>query len=149
MLYPESYSSANSGRLGSMLTTKLREYSLRLRANPGAARRLKAQFLGEVYNTLSITLGTPPKPDEKITWEYYDKDNKFHSWSGTPKEFYAQFGKRKNMDPKDSFSLINDPRNKYEKLYTIDRLGNIWGGRPILCELIRGVDLQCRANGRC
>ena len=33
----------------------------------------------------------------------------------------------------DSFSLINDPRNEYNKLYTVDRLGNVWGGRPVLC----------------
>lgn len=38
------------------------------------------------------------------------------------------------MDPKDSFSLINDPRNEYEKLYTVDRLGNVWGERRVLCE---------------
>lgn len=33
----------------------------------------------------------------------------------------------------DSFSLINDPRNEYGKLYTVDKLGNVWGGRPVLC----------------
>lgn len=49
-------------------------------------------------------------------------------------EFYKQFGKRKGMDPKDSFSLINDPRNKYGQLYTVDRLGNVWGGNGIRCE---------------
>ena len=37
------------------------------------------------------------------------------------------------MDPKDSFSLINDPRNKYESLYTVERLGNVVGGRPVQC----------------
>lgn len=34
----------------------------------------------------------------------------------------------------DSFSLINDPRNEYKKLYTVEKLGNVWGGRPVLCE---------------
>ena len=33
----------------------------------------------------------------------------------------------------DSFSLINDPRNEYGKLYTVDKLGNLWGARPVLC----------------
>jgi hypothetical protein len=37
--------------------------------------------------------------------------------------------------PSDSFSLINDPRNEYSRLYTVDKLGNIWGGRPVLCKL--------------
>lgn len=38
------------------------------------------------------------------------------------------------MQPSDSFSLINDPRNEYGKLYTVDKLGNLWGGRPVLCK---------------
>merc|ERR1712000_228912 len=29
------------------------------------------------------------------------------------------------------FSLVNDPRNAYMKLLTVDRLGNVVGGRPI------------------
>ncbi|KAK4685454.1 bleomycin hydrolase, partial [Tremellales sp. Uapishka_1] len=135
-LFPESFSSAASSRLNSLLTSKLREYSLRLRkasssASIAALRNLKATFLAEVYSTLAIALGTPPKPDEKLKWDYYDKDNKFHSWEGTPRQFYSSFGKRKGMDPKDSFSLINDPRNAYETLYTVERLGNVWGGRPV------------------
>lgn len=28
-------------------------------------------------------------------------------------------------------SLLNDPRNEFEKLYTVDRLGNVVGGIPI------------------
>lgn len=28
-------------------------------------------------------------------------------------------------------SLLNDPRNEYGKLYTVDRLGNVIGGLPI------------------
>lgn len=31
----------------------------------------------------------------------------------------------------DTLSLINDPRNHYNKLYTVDRLGNVVGGSPI------------------
>ncbi len=38
-----------------------------------------------------------------------------------------------DIQPAESFSLINDPRNSYKKLYTVNRLGNIWGGRPVLC----------------
>lgn len=94
-------------------------------------RKLKTQYLAEVYSTLSITLGKPPKANQPITWEYYDKDKKFHSWTGTPREFYTQFGIRKGLDPKDSFSLINDPRNEYGKHYTVRLLGNVWGGPPV------------------
>ncbi|RXK40742.1 hypothetical protein M231_01994 [Tremella mesenterica] len=131
-LYPESWSSSASSRLDSLLTSKLREYGLILRAaSPGEARKLKSRMMSEVFTALSITLGSPPKPTEKLTWEYYDKAGKFHSWTGTPVEFYGAFAKRKGMQPKSSFSLINDPRNSYETLYTVQRLGNVWGGRPV------------------
>jgi bleomycin hydrolase len=135
-LYPESFSSSSSGRLNQLLTSKLREYSLKLRSAPStsAARQLKSKFMQEVFNTLSVALGSPPKPDDKLSWEYYDNDNKYHQWTGTPKEFYDNFGRRKGMDPKDSFSLINDPRNKYEKLYSVERLGNIKDGKPVRCK---------------
>ena len=42
----------------------------------------------EVYRILAITLGTPLKPEESFTWEYYSKDKKFHSVTTTPLEFY-------------------------------------------------------------
>jgi bleomycin hydrolase len=139
-LYPESFSSSSSGRLNWIVTAKLREYALTLRreSKNGASltdlRTLKARFMGEVYSTLSIALGTPPKPDHAFTWEYYDKDKKYHKYTGTPREFYHAYGRRKGMDPKDSFSLINDPRNQYEKLYSVKRLGNVWGGPGVRCK---------------
>ena len=34
----------------------------------------------------------------------------------------------------EGFSLINDPRNEYDKLYTVDKLGNVWGGLPVRCK---------------
>ncbi|WVQ96907.1 hypothetical protein IAU59_004015 [Kwoniella sp. CBS 9459] len=138
ILYPEAFSSTASGRLDSLLTSKLREYALLLRGAAASSthsedslRKLKATFMSEIFSTLSIALGSPPQPNQKLTWDYYDKDNKYQSWTGTPKEFYDQFGRRKGMDPKDSFSLIHDPRNAYEKLYSVERLGNVWKGRPV------------------
>lgn len=103
----------------------------------------------EVYRILAITLGTPPKPDEEFTWVYRDKvqpsssdilhiadpfvgsqDFKFHSVVSTPLKFakeHASVGGAVG----DKISLIHDPRNK-EGLYTVDRLGNVVGGRPVL-----------------
>jgi len=137
-LYPESFSSSASGKLNQLVTAKLREFALALRVASlsgahsfASLRSLKSEMMREIYSTLSITLGAPPKPDEPLTWEYYDADNTFHSWTGSPREFYSQFARRKNMDPKDSYSLIHDPRNEYEKLYTVERLGNVWGGRHV------------------
>ena len=56
----------------------------------GSLRKQKEEFMADVYRVLSITLGTPPKATEKFTWEYYDADDKFHKYVGTPVEFYKQ-----------------------------------------------------------
>ncbi|KAI0738119.1 peptidase C1B bleomycin hydrolase [Irpex lacteus] len=147
-VYPESYHSSASSPLNSLLKTKLREHALVLRdlansfrASSGssqlteshiqALRAKKEEFLKEVYTIQSAILGVPLlRNDAKFVWEYYDKDGKAGRWEGTPKELYEIA--KGDYSPADSFSLINDPRNEYGKLYTVDKLGNLWGGRPVL-----------------
>ncbi|KAG9031939.1 hypothetical protein FRB95_002075 [Tulasnella sp. JGI-2019a] len=146
-IFPESYSSSYSRGMDKLLTTKLREYSLSLRDLVNAmradgsieedsiiraARKKKEDFMSEVYRILSITLGVPPKATENFTYEYYDLDKKARSWTGTPVEFYKRFrGEKYTLE--ESFSLVNDPRpeNPYGTLYTVDKLGNVWGGRDV------------------
>ena len=45
----------------------------------------------EIYTVMSATLGVAPPGDEKVVWDYYDKDGKAGSWTGTPKQFYKTF----------------------------------------------------------
>ncbi|KAI0743579.1 peptidase C1B bleomycin hydrolase [Daedaleopsis nitida] len=145
-VHPESLHSSLSSPINTLLKTKLREHALilrdltaSLRANSSLSedailrtlRAKKETLLKEVYIVMSATLGVVPKPDEQFTWDYYDKDGKAGSWTGTPKQFYKTFAYDK-YSPADSFSLINDPRNAYGKLYTVDKLGNIWNARPVL-----------------
>lgn len=133
-VFPESYNSSNSSKVDALLTTKLREHALELRAlytkafestqqSLGAApadkarcqtvalaacRQRKVEQLAEIYRILSITLGAPPKPTDTFTWDYYSKDGKFHTLQSTPADFY-----KKSVAPfkADSMiSLINDPR---------------------------------------
>jgi bleomycin hydrolase len=75
---------------------------------------------------LMITLGQPPK---KFDWEIKNKDGKLiHIKNLTPTKFYKDIIDYKLTD---TVSLINDPRNDYSKLYTVDRLGNVVGGLDI------------------
>jgi len=144
-LYPESLHSSLSSPLNTLLKTKLREHALILRDLAASLRNAhvmedtvlatlrskKEELMKEVYRIMTATLGVPPRPTKKFVWEYVDADGKAGRWEGSPLEFYEAFG-AKPHSPSESFSLINDPRNEYSKLYTVDKLGNIWGGRPIL-----------------
>ncbi|KAF8198074.1 peptidase C1B, bleomycin hydrolase [Pholiota molesta] len=144
-LYPESAHSSLSSPLNALLKTKLREHALILRTLADTLRSAhikeetviatlrakKEELIREVYNIMTATLGVPPNPNRRFVWEYIDSDEKVGRWEGSPKDFFEQFAS-KPYSPVDSFSLINDPRNAFNKLYTVDKLGNIWGGRPIL-----------------
>jgi bleomycin hydrolase len=133
----------NSSAMGSILTTKLREDGLTLRsmANKPSVKKssivaAKAKMMQEVHCILTLMLGPPPKPDEKFTWEYYDASNKYHKVVKTPLALAQDLSspgvvRALNADVGELFSLVNDPRNEYNRLLTVERLGNVVGGRPI------------------
>ena len=81
---------------------------------------VKTKMMEEIYGAMVIAFGRPPKPDESLVWTYTDKDGKYHRLTTTPVEFYKGSG----FIAEDLFSLINDPRHEYSKLYTVDRLKN-------------------------
>ncbi|KAI0949686.1 hypothetical protein AcW1_009219 [Taiwanofungus camphoratus] len=146
-IYPESLHSSLSSPINSLLKTKLREHALILRSLASSLRASsetlseeailrtlrakKEELMKEVYTIMTATLGVPLKAGDKFVWDYYDKDGKAGRWEGTPREFYRAFLNEKTA-PSESFSLINDPRNEYGKLYSVDKLGNVWGGREVL-----------------
>ncbi|GAA5938841.1 C1 family peptidase [Sporobolomyces koalae] len=150
-VYPESFNSSATGKLDTLLTSKLREYAIELRSLfDGAmksldelsgksyaekkslaiqsARKRKEDQMSEMYRILAITLGAPPKPDESFVWEYYSKDKKYHRVETTPVSFYKDYCL---IDASRNISLIDDPRNEYDALYTVDRLGSVVGQRPV------------------
>ncbi|PGH00233.1 bleomycin hydrolase [Blastomyces parvus] len=144
-LYPDSYNAKNSSFLGKFVTTKLRDDALSLRKmatskDPSARASIgdaKKKYLQEIHSILTILLGPPPSPREKFNWEYYDANGKFHKVSMTPLEFASSLSSRegiracKGTDVNELFSLVNDPRNPYDRLLTVDRLGNVVGGQPV------------------
>lgn len=106
-IYPESYSSSSSSNLNKLIKLKLREHGLVLRRLSASIhetgwrddllmtiRAKKEELMAEIWNIMTSTLGVPPRPDSKFTWDYYDKDGKSRSWSGTPLEFYRAFSSR-------------------------------------------------------
>lgn len=135
--FPESYSCEASLRLNSILKSKLREYTKVLRdlITDGAAEnilraKLKEQ-MSEIYNVAGICLGIP---DSTFTWEYYDRTKTYQSVGPmTAVQFYENCVKQ-CYNVEDKVCLMNDPRpaNAYGEMYTIDCLGNVVGGGPVL-----------------
>lgn len=130
-LYPDSWNAQNSSVLDKILTTKLREDALRLRALQSTSTcstkiaDAKEEMMQDVIRILTLTLGPPPSPNEKFIWEFYDESQNFKTVTLTPTEF------ANTTHVKRFVSLVNDPRNEYNRLLTVDHLGNVWDGQPI------------------
>lgn len=131
---PETYSSSKSLRMNRMITRKLREFAHQLRkskstgANEDELQSMKEEQLKDVYQMLTIHLGTPP---ETFTWQIRDKEKDFTRFENlTPKSFY-QDHVGLNMD--DYVCLIHCPMSdkEFNKVYTVDYLGNVVEGQPI------------------
>lgn len=84
-----------------------------------------------IYRIVGICLGIPP---ETFTWEYYDKSKNYNSVGPiTGLEFYEKYVKS-SFDIEDKVCLTTDPRptNPFGKVYTVDCLGNVVGGRDTI-----------------
>lgn len=156
--FPESYCCESSIRLNAVLKSKLREYAKVLRdaiaAGEDDVQTLVHKQMTEIYNVVGICLGIPV---ERFTWEFTDKAKAYKSVGPvTPLEFYEQHVRQcydvnekvdwgcKSGVPsgrliliivlKSQVVLMTDPRpaNKYNEMYTVDYLGNVVGGRPVM-----------------
>lgn len=133
-IMPETFHSSNTRVMTSLLTRKLRKDAAYLRRlfSEGTSfdelRKMKDLMLGEIYTVLTRCLGTPP---ENFDFEYVDKDDKFlRAESLTPKSFYKKYI---DIPLTDYVSLINAPTQDkpYNRTYTVQRLGNVVGGRDV------------------
>ena len=130
-VFRETHHSSTSSGMNAMLDRLFRECACRIRSASNSSQRqqLKKEFLEKVYSMLCKFLGTPP---QTFTWEYEDKDKKFHRISDvSPIEFYQQ---HVPFDCDDYVCVVNDVRkeNPYNKLYTVKYLGNVVDGNRIL-----------------
>jgi bleomycin hydrolase len=134
--FPESFSSESSARMNAILKSKLREYAKEIRDAFAAGKpedeiqKKVDQQMSEIYTIVGICLGIPPVT---FTWEYYDKNKKFHSVGPiSALEFYEKNVKQ-HFNVEDKVCLVTDPRpsNQFGKGYTVDCLGNVVGGRPV------------------
>ncbi|GGC88669.1 aminopeptidase C [Enterococcus wangshanyuanii] len=131
---PESSNSSNSRDLNNYLNKKLRKDATILRGlihNGKTIEEVQAAkeiMLGEIYNFLAISLGTPP---ENFDFEYRDEEKNYHLDQGlTPQSFYEKYV---GVDLDDYVSVINAPTadKPYNKTYTVEMLGNVVGSKAV------------------
>ena len=124
---PETYQSNNTSQISYLLTLKLREYGLKLRAQKDrrAPEAMKVEMLKEIYSMLVRAYGVPPTEFE---WTRCDKDgNIIETKKYTPKSFYAEyFG---DLDLENDFVMVmNDPSREYYKVYEIEYDRHVYDG---------------------
>ena len=131
-VYRETHHSSNSTALNNVLKRKFREYAMLLRqhTNIETLHEQKQRYLLEIYRILTRFLGTPPKT---FTWNYVQKEKDQAPKPTTlknvsPLEFYRH---HVNWKSEDYICLVNDPRNTYGQLYTVQFLGNVVEGKMV------------------
>lgn len=120
-IFPETKHSSNTRGLNMVLTRKLRDYCKQITED----KLDRQNAMEEVYTLLVKFLGKPPN---KFTWEYYDKDNKYHKQVDiTPQDYYHKI----NVNLDNYVSITNDPRNEYHQNYGVEYLNNIIEGGEV------------------
>ena len=131
---PESYSSSKSMRMNRMITRKLRENAIQLRnmkhkdASNNDILNKKKQMLQQIYKMLTIHLGNPPNT---FDWQIRDKKKNFIKFENlNPKSFYND---HIGLKLDEYVCLIHCPMSDkiYNKVYSVNFLGNVVEGNPI------------------
>ena len=124
---PETESSSNTKLMNDTLENLLRRGARDVRAAQEEAHTVKREVMRQIYRVLCMHLGTPPR---EFVWQWEGKDHEFHREGiFTPVQFAAKY----LPDLEDYVCLVNDPRESspYNHLFTVDRLGNVVGARPV------------------
>ena len=131
---PESYSSSKSMRMNRMITRKLRENAIQLRkmkhkdASKNDILSKKKQMLQQIYKMLIIHLGNPPNT---FDWQIRDKKRNFIKFENiNPKSFYND---HVGLKLDEYVCMIHCPMSdkEYNKVYSVNFLGNVVEGNPI------------------
>ena len=132
---PETQQSSSTGALNRLLNQYLRRCTPVLRTmvqngeDADAIQAAKNAMLEKCYSFLVSCYGVPP---QTFDFEYVDKDKTYHMESGcTPLSFLEKhIGTQLN----DYVSIIHAPTSDkpFDKTYTVQYLGNVVGGAPVL-----------------
>ena len=128
---PETFTSNNTSDYAKIISLKLREYGLTLRALSAQGKSKKEiqaqkeEMLSTVYRLLVRCYGMPPKT---FSWTLKNaKGEPVSTKEYTPLSFYQEFV---GTDLKNSYVMfMNDPTRPYYKNYTIDMDRHTYDGQ--------------------
>ncbi len=132
--FPETYQSNNTRELDLVLNARIRRFAsdahkLVEAGKDDEIRAYKDKAIAEIYSMFLNAFGVPPK---SFVFEYVDKKGVYHNEGEfTPLSFFEKYV-GKAID--DYQSIINSPTKDKPFLhtYTIDYLGNVVEGKPII-----------------
>ena len=122
-IMPESFTSENTSKARSLISSKLREFGLQLRdmvakkKSAADIQKAKTEMLAQIYRMLKLTLGVPV---EKFTYAFHDKNGRQlgEAKEYTPLSFYQEVvGGELNGT---FIMVMNDPRREYYKTYEVE-----------------------------
>ncbi|KAI4602155.1 hypothetical protein KJ359_009392 [Pestalotiopsis sp. 9143b] len=145
-LYPDSWNAMNSRGINYIIVAKLREHAVTLRkllqtpsVTAAALSAAKEKMMRQIHLILTLTLGPPPAATEKFDWTFKDRKGRVRTVSAAPVDFARDIASpelRAELRITSSsiagmVSLVHDPRHAPLSLLSVDRLGNVVGGRGV------------------
>ena len=127
--FPETFQSSNTAEIDKLLNKYIRKFAYDIRNTKVDIQAEKDEYIKNIYKILCSSFGVPPK---EFSFEYVDKDKNYHIIKDlTPLKFYKEIVP---INLNDYVSIINSPTDDkpFNKVYTVDFLGNVLEGNEII-----------------
>ncbi len=127
--FPETFQSSNTAEIDKLLNKYIRKFAYDIRNTKVDIQAEKDKYIKNIYKILCSSFGVPPK---EFSFEYVDKDKNYHIIKDlTPLKFYKEIVP---INLNDYVSIINSPTEDkpFNKVYTVDFLGNVLEGNEII-----------------
>lgn len=128
-VFPETFQSSNTREIDNLLNKYIRKFAFEIRTNSEDIDNKKEKYMENIYKILCSCFGVPPK---NFSFEYVDKDGKYNIIKDlTPMSFYQEIAQ---INLNEWVSIINSPTEDkpFNKVYTVDYIGNVIEGNEIL-----------------
>lgn len=131
-VFPDNAQAGDSSGYNFYLKEKSRDFGLTLRdmVSSGASAQdiadAKEKMNQQIYNIVSMALGTPPLSTDTFRWEFMNGTGDYNYYDTTPLDFYRNFI---GYNVSERFLLRNFPNMPINELQITNGTGEMVGGR--------------------